>query len=200
MKEVAIAGGTGFIGSRLAKSLKKSNYDVKLIPSKILRMEGVGARTFGIDFKDHDYKLVSEFIDGSYALINLAGEPLCEIWRSDTRSRIYSSRVDLTHLLVNAINYCHERPELFINTSSTEYYGNKGDKTIKESSPPGATFLSRVLSENGETILYSKYQGFKSNTGQTRISDRITFLDFQVNLHACEKRHKAYLWFRQEMV
>ena len=147
MKEVAIAGGTGFIGSRLANSLKNSNYDVKLIPSKILRMKGVGARTFGIDFKDHDYKLVSEFIDGSYALINLAGEPLCETWKSDTRSRIYSSRVDLTHLLVNAISYCHERPELFINTSSTEYYGNKGDKIIKESSAPGVTFLSRVFSE-----------------------------------------------------
>jgi uncharacterized protein (TIGR01777 family) len=89
-------------------------------------------------------------LDGADGVINLAGEPIADKnWSAAQRRRLEKSRVDSTHVLVQACAKAKQKPKFLINASAVGYYGPHGDEIITEEAPPGTDFLS-LLCRNWE--------------------------------------------------
>jgi uncharacterized protein (TIGR01777 family) len=78
------------------------------------------------------------------AVVHLAGETIAGRWTPEKKKRIYESRVQGTHRLVDAISTLDERPKVLISASAVGYYDDRGDDVLTEDAPPGGGFLSRV--------------------------------------------------------
>jgi uncharacterized protein (TIGR01777 family) len=83
-------------------------------------------------------------IDGSHAVIHLAGEPVAQRWTPRVKARIRSSRVEGTRRLVAAIAKAGRKPAVLVCASAIGYYGSRGDEILTEDSKPGAGFLPEV--------------------------------------------------------
>jgi len=116
---VAIAGASGLIGTRLGNRLRASGHAEQAIPR--------GSAPPECD-----------------ALVNLAGEPIAQRWTAAAKKRIYDSRVEGTRRLVQALRQQSRRPRVLVCASAVGYYGARGDQTLTEASPPGGDFLAQV--------------------------------------------------------
>jgi len=108
-KKIAIAGASGFIGQKL-----RGLYQNVTILHRDDSVEVLVSKLRGVD-----------------SVINLAGAPIVKRWSSSYKELLYSSRIDSTKKLVEAIN----RSEIshFISTSAIGIYPN--DIACDESSP-----------------------------------------------------------------
>jgi uncharacterized protein len=119
---VAITGGSGFIGRALAERLRASGHSVT----------PVSVRTAPSP----------EAFAGCRVVVHLAGEPVAQRWTAAARERIRSSRVQGTRSLVDALH--HRPPEVLVSASAIGYYGSRGDEILTEDSPPASDFLGQV--------------------------------------------------------
>lgn len=100
MNRIVIAGGSGFIGQSLTRYLASNGYEVAVIsrtkPQLDVSFKFVewDARTIG-DWTQH--------LDGSLALVNLAGRTVDCIKTPDHCDEILRSRVEATTLLGKAL-------------------------------------------------------------------------------------------------
>lgn len=141
MKKVVIAGGTGFVGTFLSKKLIDLGYEIVIV-----------SRSKHHPKKEHisyaSYSELSESVNGSVAVINLAGYNLFDDrWTEAIKKTIVSSRVETTQKLVNAINAAASKPEVFISASAVGIYGNRGAEFLREDSPIGSDFLADVCKQ-----------------------------------------------------
>jgi len=130
--KVVIAGGTGFLGSALAASLRLDGHHVLVMTRRP---------------KTHDEVPWTDasVLDGADALVNLAGEPLDAGRWTDARKRsIVESRVKTAEMLVKAMSGIARRPPVLLNASAVGVYGTHGDEALTEESPPGSDFLASV--------------------------------------------------------
>ena len=141
MKKILITGGTGFVGSYLAEELVKRAYEVVIISRSKHQTKKNGVRFA-------TYEQLEESVNGSYAVINLAGHNLFdERWSDEVKEKILNSRVDITRKVVQAIQVATKKPEVFISASAVGYYGNRGSEFLREDSFPGDDFLSDVCKQ-----------------------------------------------------
>lgn len=131
MSLIAISGSTGFVGSNLTASLKKEGHQI--IP--LTRA----------DFRKDAQEMASE-IKGAEVLIHLAGAPIIKRWSKSYKDEIYHSRVDTTHLLVEAMKKMREKPSLFISTSAIGVYED-GQEHTEESSAFSEDFMGIVCND-----------------------------------------------------
>jgi uncharacterized protein (TIGR01777 family) len=82
--------------------------------------------------------------DGVSAVVHLAGEPVTGRWTAEKKRRIYTSREQGTHHLVDALERLGRRPEVLVSASAIGYYGDRGDETLSENAAPADDFLARV--------------------------------------------------------
>jgi len=135
MKQIAISGVTGFVGSGLASLLEQRGYAVTGI-SRAGRgnVPGVSAwqSSSAIDFMGHT------------AVIHLAGEPVDQRWNEETKRRFHESRIGTTQAVVSAIAKCpvDKRPQVLVNASAVGFYGDRGDEKLNESSAAGSGYLA----------------------------------------------------------
>src|SRR4051812_6050275 len=105
--QIAIAGGTGFLGRPLGARLLALGHQVLNLPRG--RAD----------------------IDGADAVINLAGESIAgKRWTTAQKQRILDSRVSTTRNLVDAIERAARPPTVFISASAVGYYGPHGDDML----------------------------------------------------------------------
>ncbi len=76
-------------------------------------------------------------------VINLAGVPIFYRWTSSYKKKIYSSRIDTTRKIVEAIGRLDRKPEVFISASASGYYATSGCHT-EEEGVKGNGFLADV--------------------------------------------------------
>lgn len=131
MKTIVIAGASGFVGSALIEQFKDDNIIT------IKRNE--------LSSKD---KLI-KILEKSDVLINLAGANIINRWSESYKKVLYSSRIDTTKALVNAIGECTHKPKLFISTSAVGIY--KNDKSYDEKSEDLADDFLANLCKDWET-------------------------------------------------
>ena len=137
-KTILITGGSGFIGSNLAKYLQTQGYAVSILTRK------AQANT------DHDthISMVSSLdnIDIEYdIIINLAGESIAQRWTKKSKERILHSRLDMTDKIITYIQKSNKKPELLISGSAIGIYGTSTHETFIETSPVTSTdFTSHV--------------------------------------------------------
>ena len=145
--KIAIAGGTGFIGSALCDRLIELGHSIVLISSRPAPSQLPPNREW-VTWKPGQSGPWEEAVDGVDAVINLAGEPIpAKRWTAAQKEKIRASRVNTTTALVVAIGKAKKKPKLLINSSAIGYYGPRGDEAVVEDTKPGNDFVSRVCIE-----------------------------------------------------
>jgi uncharacterized protein len=137
--KVLIAGGSGFMGTALAKSLRANGHEVWTLTRRpVLRAdqirwdgrttEGWGPRVAGID-----------------AVVNATGFGLEHWpWTRSNKRRFHDSRVLPGQALVTAIRDSPRRPRVFLQISGIKYYGPRGEGPADESTPSADDYLARL--------------------------------------------------------
>jgi len=108
MKKIIITGASGFVGTSLTKNFSSNEYEVIALKR---------------DHLNNIPKLTS-ILNDSYAVINLAGANIINRWSQSYKKLLYSSRINTTKALINAMSKCEIRPNIFISTSAVGIYKN----------------------------------------------------------------------------
>jgi hypothetical protein len=109
MKTVAITGASGFVGSNL------KNY-----------FSNLGFKVVGIKREElKDSKKLTKIVEESELIINLAGANIINRWTNSYKKLLYTSRIDTTKALIEAMKKADKKPKLFISTSAVGIYKNK---------------------------------------------------------------------------
>lgn len=109
MKTIAITGASGFVGSSLTKFFSNLGYKITPLSREIL----------------NNKNNLEEVLNSSDIVINLAGANIINRWSESYKRLLYSSRIDTTSKIVNAINHIQNKPKLLISTSAVGIYDNK---------------------------------------------------------------------------
>lgn len=136
MKNVLIAGGSGLIGSRLAEMLREKGYLVRLL-SRSPRGEGQF-------FWNPEAKKIDEAaLQNIDYVVNLAGEGIADKrWTAARKHKIIESRVQSARTLCEAFERLKIRPKTYLSASAIGYYGNSGERDMKETDlPVGQDFM-----------------------------------------------------------
>ncbi|MCB8976134.1 MAG: TIGR01777 family protein [Ardenticatenaceae bacterium] len=147
---VIITGGTGLIGSALAKNLAADGHEVISLsrnPAKHTFPQGVR----GVEWDSKTAVGWGHLADGVDAIVNLAGAPIAGTglfpsrWTAERKRRIRQSRIDAGTAVTEAVAAATNKPKLIVQSSGIDYYGNvPSDKVITETSPHGRGFLADV--------------------------------------------------------
>ena len=82
------------------------------------------------------------------AVVHLAGRPIAGLrWTSRIKREILASRVQGTRLLAETMAALPEGPRVLVTASGINYYGDRGDELLTETSPGGGGFLAEVCRE-----------------------------------------------------
>lgn len=138
---ILITGGTGFIAEELRDLLLKQGHFLTIITRSPEKYESESAQNQQFISWDDDLVSAMEETD---VVINLVGKNLATIWTEEAKKEIYSSRVDTTNQIVDAVRKAESRPELMISASGVSYYGDRGDDILDEDEPAGNGFLPRL--------------------------------------------------------
>lgn len=139
--KIAIAGGSGLLGSALIPDLENEGHEV-------VRLVRNNPRGNEIEWHPNQDAIDAEKLAGFDAIINLAGENVAEgRWTEEKKKKIHDSRVHGTHLLSEAIARLARKPRAFLCASATGIYGDRGDESLDEQSESGGGFLAGVCRE-----------------------------------------------------
>lgn len=135
--KVLLAGGTGFIGTHIARRLRNEGHSVLLLSRK----PGAGS----IAWDAVHGGAWEQTLDGIDAVINLTGESVgAGRWTSRQKERIRNSRIDATRAIVEGIRRSPKKPGVLINASAVGYYGHVDEGDVTEEAPPGNDFLGET--------------------------------------------------------
>ena len=136
---VLIAGGSGFIGTTLSKSLEQDGHKVFILTrSQAKRPNQIhwdGKTTDGWGSRVNEMDVV----------INLTGYGLEHWpWTKRQKQKFIDSRVLPGLALTSAIKDSSRRPRVFLQTSGINRYGLRNDGIADESTPPASDFLAQI--------------------------------------------------------
>lgn len=140
---IAITGGTGLIGGKLARSLINKGHDVTILTRNIANKQNKDKLTF-VEWLNPDHLPVKE-LEGTDVFVNLAGETIMGRWTKLKKERILSSRLEATTELITIMKQLDQKPEALINGSAIGFYGHSETETFNEADQPiKRNFLSKV--------------------------------------------------------
>jgi uncharacterized protein len=140
--KVAIAGGTGFVGSAVVAKLRSLGHSVVVL-TRDPQAAKAKLGSEGIEFAT--YSELNSALSGCDGVVNLAGEPIAENrWTSQVKQAILDSRIKTTEAIVAAINQTNPKPQVLVNASALGFYGTSETATFDETSNAGDDFLSEV--------------------------------------------------------
>jgi uncharacterized protein (TIGR01777 family) len=145
---VVVTGATGFVGRALITELNTRNHRVVVLsrdPARARRSLPLVAACHSFDPDLETAPAVA--LEGSDAIIHLAGEPVAGRWTTEKKRAIRQSRVFGTRNLVAGLAELDCRPSRLISASAIGFYGDRGDEKLHEESGPGAGFLATTAVE-----------------------------------------------------
>jgi uncharacterized protein (TIGR01777 family) len=146
---IAIAGGSGLIGRRLAGVLLADGHAVRVLTRNVERAQRRvprGAETVQWD-PSGDPVAIADALRGIDAVVNLVGESIGgRPWTPGRKRAILESRLRATGAIVEGIERLPpgERPTTLVNASGIDAYGDRRDIELAEDGPTADTFLARV--------------------------------------------------------
>ena len=147
---VAIVGGTGFIGRNMAPVLAAKGHVVTIVT----RRQAGGTNAKGdVHIREWDpsnWQSTANPFQGQDAVINLAGASLAERrWTLSRKAVLRASRVETTRTIVAALSDLPEpvRPKILINASGVGFYGIETTDHVDERQGPGTGFLADLCVE-----------------------------------------------------
>jgi uncharacterized protein len=144
--KVIISGGSGLVGSALARDLAEDGHEVFILsrsPEQNRGRYGEGIQVVGWDGLSS--KGWGYLVEEADAIVNLTGENLASgRWTEARKRKIIQSRVEPGQAIVEAVRQAKIKPKLLIQSSAIGYYGARGDETITEEAGPGDEFQTQV--------------------------------------------------------
>lgn len=147
---IIITGGTGLIGTALARRLAAANYDIIILSRNPDKATGLPAGVKAVKWDGRTAQGWGHLADGAKAIINLAGASIAgdgflpSRWTEKRKKLIMDSRVQAGQAVVEAVTAAATKPELVVQSSAVGYYGPHGDETLSEATGPGNDFLAQV--------------------------------------------------------
>ena len=149
---IIISGGTGLIGSHLARNLVYNGQEVVILTRqskpKALIPSARYVQWDGLRLGDW-----SEQLSGAAAIVNLAGANIAgdgvlpSRWTPKRKELLRQSRLSAGRILARAVEMASPAPPVFIQASAVGYYGTQQSGTLTEETPPGEDFLARLCLE-----------------------------------------------------
>jgi hypothetical protein len=140
---IFMTGGTGFVGTFLAKKFISEGHNVTILtPSSgghFLKMTGLTYLDGNPTIKGKWQESVKEYD----LIINLAGASIFSRWTPEQKEILRSSRIETTRNVVEALPDDAGKITLF-STSAVGYYGFHQDEELTEQMPAGNDFLARL--------------------------------------------------------
>ena len=135
---VVITGSSGLVGHRLASDLEADGHEV-------VRVTRTPGGTGEVRWDPAARSLEGAAIEGTDAIVHLAGETVPPRWSASARKRILDSRVDGTRTIAEVAARLASPPGVIVCASAVGIYGDRGDEPLTESSPRGEGFLADVV-------------------------------------------------------
>jgi uncharacterized protein len=143
--KIAIAGATGFVGSRLVEQLLAQGHEVVIFTRSPQQVSSRFSKAQVVGYEPLKSGEWQTAISGCDAVVNLAGEPIAEKrWTPAQKRTILDSRQLGTQKIVAAIAAASVKPTVLINASAIGYYGTSETSKFNEDSPAGQDFLAEV--------------------------------------------------------
>lgn len=149
-RTIAITGGTGLIGRRVAEILAEKGERVVLLVRNAERARRLLGPDRPYDFASWDFTRPGEgdwraAIAEADGVIHLAGTPLFERrWTAAFKREMKESRTASTRQLVEAIAAAARRPGVFVSASAVGVYGIDPVGLVTERSPAGDDLLADI--------------------------------------------------------
>jgi len=125
--KVAVSGSSGLIGSALRHVLTTGGHNV------------VALR------RDAENRIDVGPANGADAVVHLAGENIASRrWSERQKEKIRQSRVEVTRRLCDDLLKLADPPQTLLSASGVDFYGNRGDEPLRETSARGDGFLPEV--------------------------------------------------------
>lgn len=143
-RHIIIAGGSGFIGRRLAALLSSAGHRVTILTRR--GGNDVGNVEFATWSATDVGSCVSR-LDGADAVVNLCGESIAgPRWTDKRKAELIDSRVQPTRTLLAACAECAQPPGRFLQASGVGFYGI-GNRDCDETTGQGQDFLAHLAAE-----------------------------------------------------
>jgi uncharacterized protein len=160
-KRIVIAGGSGFIGSSLARELSSRGYAVIILTrtphERADRVHEVGWNG------EHVGEWIST-LDGAEAIINLTGKNINCPHTPENLRAIIASRVNSVKAIASAIEHVKIPPQIWVQASAVGFYGDTRDKLCDESAPVGEGALAEICHEWELSFAAAKLPGTRKVT------------------------------------
>lgn len=159
--KVFMTGGTGFVGTTLARELTQKGHSVTVLmrTGESARNLPPGARALQGDPTVRG--AWQEEVPGHEVFINLAGASIFTRWTDEAKRVIRDSRILTTKHLVEAMAPRKGKETNLFSTSGAGYYGYHGDEDLTEESPPGTDFLAMLSRDWEAEALRAKDYGVR---------------------------------------
>lgn len=135
-RRIILAGGSGFLGTALARKFTSRGDDV------IVLTRSPQNRSDDVREAAWDAKSLGDWaalLDGADVVINLTGRSVDCRYTERNRRAITASRVDSTRAVGQAIARCTKPPRVWLNASSATIYKHTFDRAADETGETGAT-------------------------------------------------------------
>lgn len=145
--KILLTGATGWVGRHLGLELVRKGHElVCLVRDPASAEMNCPFPAQWVQWASTDASIDEAAFQGVDAVIHLLGEPVAGArWTEKIKKRIYSSRIDSTRVLAEAVK--KHRIAHFISASAIGYYGDRKDERLTEDSTPGADFLAKVCTD-----------------------------------------------------
>lgn len=142
--DVVVAGATGFIGAPLCRALAARGHGVTALVRDAARARGRLPESAAL-VSWSDRARIEGVVAQADAVVNLAGASLAgRRWSDAYQQELRDSRIRPTAALAEAVARAGGAGKALLNASAVGYYGDTGDVTVMEQSPPGTDFLARL--------------------------------------------------------
>jgi uncharacterized protein (TIGR01777 family) len=148
LNRVTLSGATGLIGRGLARRLAERGVALTVLsrsPERArARLQDAAGAIEAVAWDPLREPAPPAALQGSDAVVHLAGERVDQRWSEKAKSAIRDSRVTGTSNLIAGLAQAEPRPATLVCASAVGYSGARGEEPLDEEAPAGADFLAEI--------------------------------------------------------
>ncbi|MEJ2031644.1 MAG: TIGR01777 family oxidoreductase [Deltaproteobacteria bacterium] len=145
--KILMTGGTGFLGTSLARAFVDQGHGVTVLSRSAGKKGRLPAEVAMVEGNPVEEGAWQQVVPEHEVVVNLAGASIFHRWTDDYKETMRRSRIATTRHLVAAMDKPDKKTNLLLNASAVGYYGFRGDEELDENSPPGDDFLAMLSRE-----------------------------------------------------